>query len=121
MADEQLKPCPFCGSDDIDIFEDDYDDHYIAHACKTGDISVFVKYIHVNTEGHRAKADAIKAWNTRFDASARIAALDEAAAVAETIGQVERYTDDRAFYAGMGSEPGIMQDTAAAIRALKRG
>jgi Lar family restriction alleviation protein len=62
---EALKPCPFCGSDDINVFEDDYEYHYIAHACKTGDISVYVKYVSINTEGHTTKAEAVNAWNMR--------------------------------------------------------
>ena len=65
LASIDLLSCPFCGSYDIKIFEDEYGQSFVAHICDTKDISIWVKYISSSTEGHPTRGDAILAWNNR--------------------------------------------------------
>ena len=71
LSDAILLPCPFCGSSDIRVFEDDHDDHYITHSCDTDDISVYVKYLTIHTEGQNSRQEAIAAWNRRIKSGSR--------------------------------------------------
>ena len=65
VASNDLLSCPFCGSDDIKMFEDECGQSFVAHICESKDISIWVKYISISTEGHNTRSDAILAWNKR--------------------------------------------------------
>jgi Lar family restriction alleviation protein len=59
MSDEQLKPCPFCGS--TDLSEDGSQWHYeiLCNAClASGPIKTHI---------HAEPQDAIDAWNRRSE------------------------------------------------------
>ena len=54
MNENKLKPCPFCGSDDVQIEED----------CRTGLTEIYCADCGVSiTRMH--EAEAINAWNRR--------------------------------------------------------
>ena len=55
---EELKPCPFCGSDDVGIFFSYGDDKAIVF-CNVCDEQV----------GGQSKAEAIAKWNRRTEQS----------------------------------------------------
>lgn len=54
--EEELKPCPFCGSINIKIVRDEHGDFYVSCG-ETGDCTI---YVQADTEAHVRKA-----WNKR--------------------------------------------------------
>lgn len=58
---EELKPCPFCGSKDIDYFETDFgradDPFYFVIKCKDCNANIYAE--------NGSLEDAIAAWNRR--------------------------------------------------------
>lgn len=81
MTAPELKPCPFCGGTNVDVFGPIgwYRQFGISHSCRTffggsGDFTI----------GAKTKEEAIAAWNTRAPdpdldaAEARIAELEAA-------------------------------------------
>ena len=52
----RLKRCPFCGSDNVSIRRDGYDDHTIYIAC--GNCKAWTDY-------YRTTKEAVRAWNMR--------------------------------------------------------
>lgn len=55
MTEQTLKPCPFCGSDDLDIMGDSVSGYIRCISCDSE------SGLHDNTD------DAIAAWNQRAD------------------------------------------------------
>lgn len=72
-----LKPCPFCGGDNVKVFGPyGWYRHYgISHSCRS-----FYNGAHEMAQGFHSEAQAITAWNTRATeaSAARGAALVEA-------------------------------------------
>lgn len=66
--DNELKPCPFCGSE-VKI-EESYNKptlYKIHHYCKTNIPKTNVYNIVIDTRWFALKQDVIKAWNNRED------------------------------------------------------
>jgi Lar family restriction alleviation protein len=60
---EKLKPCPFCGSTDMEIAEWDHGwDHFCAVRCDCDCMMLDEPH---QGQGWRKRADAIAAWNRR--------------------------------------------------------
>ncbi len=51
----KLKPCPFCGIEDAEIYADGDWDYYIVECCNCDSVG----------PGGNTKEEAIKSWNTR--------------------------------------------------------
>lgn len=74
---EELKPCPFCGSTDVECSQDDYCDYWSVTCIKCdceGSPAYMSEFYKVNSpyENENEKVDhvkmkiiAIKKWNTR--------------------------------------------------------
>jgi Lar family restriction alleviation protein len=65
----KLLPCPFCGGGDVGIHESEHKAHFVAHVCKNEELSVWIKYVSVSTEGHPTREEAIKDWNRRAESA----------------------------------------------------
>ena len=52
MTDE-LKPCPFCGGDDLEVTDMDGDHYVLCHGCA------------LEAPFHDSRAEAVAAWNRR--------------------------------------------------------
>jgi Lar family restriction alleviation protein len=59
MNEIKLKPCPFCGGEDLSIETDDHTGEYCIFCSKCGP-ACFDKY----------KIDSIHTWNSRVDSTA---------------------------------------------------
>lgn len=52
----ELKPCPFCGSEEVECFTDDTHDYYYINCGKC----------HVGVRWYKTMDETIKKWNTRL-------------------------------------------------------
>ena len=100
---QELKPCPWCGGNDLGTTDDEY-----------GIFGVVCWSCQAQGPGKQSSDDADEAWNRRAPdpAAARASVVEEAAKVAET---TLGFTGDDCLYRYYPSGPKL----AAAIRALK--
>lgn len=63
MSNEELKPCPFCGSDAIEVFPHK-EDSVIYWDASCGRCGAQTDYF---SEERGGKEGAIEAWNTRYE------------------------------------------------------
>lgn len=59
MTEEELKPCPFCGSKDVHLIENDRDKSEVSITCK--DCNVWVDHMF----DAMSREEAIALWNKR--------------------------------------------------------
>lgn len=59
MIEIELKPCPFCGSTDIDFIDDDWVGYVYCTNCG------------VETPNYKPSTGAVEAWNRRADNESR--------------------------------------------------
>lgn len=65
---EELKPCPFCGSDKVEVWDDGSFIYVLCDNCRTS--SSYLYYQNTREESKRTQ-EVIKAWNTRAERTCR--------------------------------------------------
>jgi len=65
MPEPKLRPCPFCGSYKLGIYEVSGDKHYFRIVCKNPTLKTGWHHPHVEGPLADTKEEAVAAWNKR--------------------------------------------------------